>query len=80
MTPDKEKNPQQAQLSVDKHACNDADAALEMLREHGSRTQILDPDNHRQLVRRIDLHIMPLICIVYCQLAAVKQVQDQPLR
>lgn len=65
MTPSTEKEPQQAQQAVNPHARSDADAALEMLREHGSQTGILDPEKHRQLVRRIDLHIMPLICIVY---------------
>lgn len=73
MASSKEKNPQQVQQSIDKHARSDADAALEMLREHGSQTEIFDPDKHKQLVRRIDIHIMPLICIVYCQLASVKQ-------
>ena len=72
MTSSTEKDPQQAMQSVDGHARNDADAALEMLREHGLQTDILDPEKHRQLVRRIDLHIMPLICIVYCELAARK--------
>lgn len=62
-----EKDPQQTLKSVEAHTRSDGDAALEMLREHGSQTEILDPEKHRKLVRRIDLHIMPLICIVYCE-------------
>ncbi|KAI7777690.1 hypothetical protein LA080_003183 [Diaporthe eres] len=65
MTPSTEKDPQQTLQSVEGHSRSDADAALEMLQEHGSQTGILDPEKHRRLVRRIDLHIMPLICIVY---------------
>lgn len=42
-----------------------ADAALELLRETGSLHQPLDPSVNRRLVRRIDTHIMPLICIVW---------------
>jgi MFS transporter, ACS family, allantoate permease len=42
-----------------------ADAALELLRETGGLRQPLDPDRSRKLLRRIDAHIMPLICIVY---------------
>ncbi|KAH6648641.1 major facilitator superfamily domain-containing protein [Truncatella angustata] len=42
-----------------------ADAALEMLRETGGLTQPLDPERNRRLLRRIDFHIMPLICTVY---------------
>lgn len=72
MTSNTEKGPQQTLQSVEGHARSDADAALEMLREQGSQTEILNPEKHRQLVRRIDLHIMPLICIVYCELALTK--------
>lgn len=42
-----------------------ADAALEMLNETGGLSQPWDPERNRRLVRRIDAHIMPLICIVY---------------
>lgn len=73
MTSNTEKDPQQTLQSVEGHARSDADAALEMLREHGSQTEILDPEKHRQLVRRIDLHIMPLICIVYCELSPKRE-------
>lgn len=42
-----------------------ADAALELLRETGGLHQTLDPEVNRRLVRRIDTHIMPLICIIW---------------
>lgn len=73
MTSSTEKDPQQILQAVEGHVRSDADAALEMLQEHGSQTEILDPEKHRQLVRRIDLHIMPLICIVYCELALIRK-------
>ncbi|KAK9425658.1 putative Major facilitator superfamily domain-containing protein [Seiridium unicorne] len=41
------------------------DAALELLRETGGLSQPLDPERNKRLLRRIDAHIMPLICIVY---------------
>jgi hypothetical protein len=42
---------------------SDADGALQMLAT-GPSTPI-DPASTRALIRRIDYHIMPLICIVY---------------
>ncbi|KAI1799046.1 MFS general substrate transporter [Daldinia bambusicola] len=42
-----------------------ADAALELLKETGGLHQVVDPEVHRRLVRRIDWHVMPLICIIY---------------
>ncbi|OTA98197.1 hypothetical protein M426DRAFT_326182 [Hypoxylon sp. CI-4A] len=42
-----------------------ADAALQLFQETGGLHQTLDKEAHRKLVRRIDTHIMPLICIVY---------------
>lgn len=42
-----------------------ADAALELLRETEGLRQPFDPERNRRLIRRIDTHIMPLICIVY---------------
>ena len=41
------------------------DAALELLRSTGGLQQPTDPERQRRLLRRIDLHIMPLICLVY---------------
>ncbi|KAF2120555.1 major facilitator superfamily transporter [Lophiotrema nucula] len=42
-----------------------ADAALNLLKETGGVRRSVDPETSRRLVRKIDLHIMPLICIVY---------------
>lgn len=42
-----------------------ADAALQLLQETGGLHQALDPEVNRRLVRRIDKHIMPLICIIW---------------
>jgi ACS family allantoate permease-like MFS transporter len=44
---------------------NNGDAALELLQSTGALQQPVDPARNRRLVRRIDLHVMPLICIVY---------------
>lgn len=41
------------------------DAALDLLRETGGLTQPFDPERNKRLIRRIDTHIMPLICTVY---------------
>jgi hypothetical protein len=42
-----------------------ADAALNLLKASSRSHQPVDPETNRRLLRRIDLHIMPLICIVY---------------
>lgn len=42
-----------------------ADAGLQLLTETGGLRQPLDAESSKRLVRRIDFHIMPLICIVY---------------
>ena len=41
------------------------DAALELLNETGGLVRPADPEAYRRLIRKIDTHIMPLICIVY---------------
>ncbi|EFQ34484.1 major facilitator superfamily transporter [Colletotrichum graminicola] len=41
------------------------DAALDLLNETGRLSQTADPELNQRLKRRIDTHIMPLICIVY---------------
>ena len=41
------------------------DAALELLRSSEGLEQPFDPEQRRRLVRKIDLHVMPLICLVY---------------
>ena len=42
-----------------------ADAALHLLKKTGGLRQPVDPEASKRLLRKIDLHIMPLICIVY---------------
>ncbi|KAF3037595.1 hypothetical protein E8E11_006139 [Didymella keratinophila] len=46
-------------------AAHGADAALHLLKETGGLRQPVDPAASKRLLRKIDLHIMPLICIVY---------------
>ncbi|PVI08311.1 major facilitator superfamily transporter [Periconia macrospinosa] len=41
------------------------DAALNLLKNTGGVCQPIDPEVEKRLLRKIDLHIMPLICIVY---------------
>ncbi|KAK2041747.1 major facilitator superfamily transporter [Colletotrichum somersetense] len=42
-----------------------ADAALDLLNETGRLSRTADPELNQRVKRRIDTHIMPLICIVY---------------
>ncbi|KAF2718066.1 MFS transporter [Polychaeton citri CBS 116435] len=42
-----------------------ADAALDLINAISGERQLLDPVANRKLVRKIDWHIMPLICIIY---------------
>lgn len=42
-----------------------ADTALNLLKETGGVHRHIDPETNRRLLRKIDFHIMPLICIVY---------------
>ncbi|KAI2776745.1 MFS general substrate transporter [Daldinia loculata] len=77
LAPGMVEDPAQAKSSSEEHATKSAsvgvhktfksgaDAALELLKETGGVHQVVDPEVHRRLVRRIDWHIMPLICIVY---------------
>ncbi|KAJ9604774.1 Allantoate permease [Cladophialophora chaetospira] len=54
------------QTSVPSQATkNDGDAALELLSSTGGLEQPIDPARDRRLRKKIDLHIMPLICLVY---------------
>jgi ACS family allantoate permease-like MFS transporter len=47
-----------------KHAdSNDADEALKIIQ--AGETIILTPQDEKRLLRKIDLHIMPLLCLVY---------------
>ncbi|KAF5696496.1 allantoate transporter [Fusarium globosum] len=50
----------------DHHVHKDgADAALDLLNETGGISQPFDAKANKRLIRRIDTHIMPLICTVY---------------
>lgn len=42
-----------------------ADAALELIAGAGSLGLAVDPETNKRLLRKIDLHILPLICIIY---------------
>ena len=42
-----------------------ADAALHLLKETGGVRRPVDAETNKRLLRKIDLHVMPLICIVY---------------
>ncbi|KAF9741169.1 hypothetical protein PMIN02_002376 [Paraphaeosphaeria minitans] len=42
-----------------------ADAAVNLIREAGAVRQEIDAETNKRLLRKIDLHVMPLICIVY---------------
>ncbi|OAL47063.1 MFS general substrate transporter [Pyrenochaeta sp. DS3sAY3a] len=42
-----------------------ADAALNLLKDTGGVRRPIDAETNKRLLRKIDLHIMPLICIVY---------------
>lgn len=50
--------------SQDKPAAG-ADAALDLVAESGNAGITVDEETSRRLVRKIDWHIMPLICIIY---------------
>jgi hypothetical protein len=42
-----------------------ADAALELIAGAGLHGLAMDPETNRRLVRKVDWHIMPLICTIY---------------
>lgn len=49
-----------------KHADhNDADEALRVLEAENGEVIELTPEDERRLLRKIDLHLMPLLCLVY---------------
>ncbi|KAL3417223.1 major facilitator superfamily transporter [Phlyctema vagabunda] len=54
-----------ARLQPQMVATSNSDGALHMLEVGGNNVGILDEEKSRRLIRRIDLYIMPLICIVY---------------
>ena len=54
------------EVNASKKQHKGADAALQLLQETGGvLAQANDPERNRRLLRRIDLHVMPLICVVY---------------
>lgn len=57
---------EQSVQSVTAHSdVKNGDAALNILLETGDLKQPSDPQRRRRLIRRIDIHVMPLICLVY---------------
>lgn len=55
-----------APTAVLKHADrNDADEALRVLEGEGGARIDLSPEDERKLLRKIDWHLMPLLCLVY---------------
>lgn len=44
---------------------SNADAALELIDGTGSLGLAVDAETNKRLLRKIDLHILPLICIIY---------------
>lgn len=54
------------QTSVqEKPTGSSADAALELIVGNGPLGHAVDPETNKRLLRKIDLHILPLICIIY---------------
>lgn len=52
--------------TVLKHADkNDADEAYKVLVGHEGETIVITPEEEKKLLRKIDLNLMPLLCIVY---------------
>ncbi|KAL9012317.1 MAG: hypothetical protein Q9173_002912 [Seirophora scorigena] len=49
---------------IAKHA-NDADEAMEAFAGHEGEAIELDEATSKRLLRRIDLHLMPLLCVIY---------------
>ena len=57
---------EQSTPTSDSSNLRDADEALQAVGNNGSAEEIaIDEETRRRLVRKIDLHIMPIMCIVY---------------
>lgn len=55
--------PEKAEVVL-KHAdSNDADEALKIIQ--AGETILLTPQDEKRLLRKIDLHILPMLCLVY---------------
>jgi ACS family allantoate permease-like MFS transporter len=59
------KQPVTTQHDATTHTKTGLDTALNLLKETDGVRQPLDKEAEKRLLRKIDLHIMPLICIVY---------------
>ncbi|KAI1495009.1 major facilitator superfamily transporter allantoate [Biscogniauxia mediterranea] len=44
---------------------NDPDEALKLVAAHEGEAIVLSPEAEKKLLRKIDLHMMPLLCVVY---------------
>ncbi|TGJ79652.1 hypothetical protein E0Z10_g9114 [Xylaria hypoxylon] len=44
---------------------NDLDEAFELVAAHAGETIILDPEEQKRLLKKIDRHLMPFLCVVY---------------
>ena len=63
---DKKPTPVLQQMPAqEKSTGSSADAALELIGGAGSLGVAVDPETNKRLLRKIDLHILPLICIIY---------------
>lgn len=61
---EKQPAPVSQQIPVqEKPTGSNADAALELIAGAGGVS--VDPETNKRLLRKIDLHILPLICIIY---------------
>ncbi|KAL8724437.1 MAG: hypothetical protein Q9166_007959 [cf. Caloplaca sp. 2 TL-2023] len=49
---------------IAKHA-NDADEAMKAFAGHEGEVLVLDEATSKKLLKRIDLHLMPLLCVIY---------------
>ena len=66
--PQAEKQPAPVSQQVpaqEKQLDSTADAALELIAGAGTAGVAVDPETNKRLLRKIDLHILPLICIIY---------------
>jgi len=53
-------------LEMMKHVnLNDGDEALKAFKGHEGETIVMTPEMERKLVRKIDLNLMPILCVVY---------------
>ncbi|KAK6082123.1 AMP-binding enzyme [Seiridium cupressi] len=58
--------PRHDDVGVIKHADqNDADEAYKVFAAQGGEVIVITPEEERRLLRKIDLNLMPLLCIVY---------------